>query len=110
MKLPNADSAIIDIRKLRDYCLSNSHAEGRHKARVFSARLGMTAANSGALKTAILEGIRYAEVSDYGQTGYGTRYVVDLVVTWQEKSANVRTAWIVREGETFPRLVSCYVT
>ena len=110
MKLPNADSAIIDIRKLRDYCLSNSHVEGRHKARVFSARLGMTAADSGALKAAILEGIRYAEVSDYGQTGYGTRYVVDLVVTWKEKSATVRTAWIVRDGETFPRLVSCYVT
>ena len=35
MKLPNADRAVVEIEKLRDYCLSSSHPRGRHKARVF---------------------------------------------------------------------------
>jgi hypothetical protein len=40
MKLPNAGQAIVDIAKLRDYSLSPTHEEGKHKARVFAAALG----------------------------------------------------------------------
>lgn len=36
MKLPNGEGAIVELAKLRDYCLSQSHPRGRHKARVFS--------------------------------------------------------------------------
>ncbi len=32
MKLPNGDQAIIDERKLVDYCLNADHEEGKHKA------------------------------------------------------------------------------
>jgi len=35
MILPNSESAIVDIRKLRDYCLNPDHPVGKHKARVF---------------------------------------------------------------------------
>jgi len=35
MKVPNADRAVVDIRKLRDYCLNLLHDEGKHKARLF---------------------------------------------------------------------------
>ncbi len=41
MFIPNADQAIVDIRKLRDYCLNSEHDEGKHKARLFSSILGM---------------------------------------------------------------------
>lgn len=40
MKLPNAENAVIDIAKLRDYSLNPNHPEGKHKARVFQAKLG----------------------------------------------------------------------
>jgi hypothetical protein len=40
MKLPNAESAIIAIEKLRNYCLDPEHPRGKHKARVFSSVLG----------------------------------------------------------------------
>jgi hypothetical protein len=43
MQIPNAENAVIDIRKLRDYCLNPKHAEGKHKARLFSSSLGLTA-------------------------------------------------------------------
>ena len=40
-KLPNCTNAVVDLAKLRDYCLNIGHPEGRHKARVFRATLGM---------------------------------------------------------------------
>jgi hypothetical protein len=41
VKLPNGINAVVDIVKLRDYCLNSRHPEGRHKARMFRATLGM---------------------------------------------------------------------
>jgi hypothetical protein len=41
MKLPNAENAVIDIAKLRDYCLNPNHPEGKHKARAFLEKLDM---------------------------------------------------------------------
>ena len=46
MKLPNGDRAVIDIAKLRDYCLSPDHLRGRHKARVFAAAQGAAPATT----------------------------------------------------------------
>lgn len=43
MLIPSAEHAIVDIRKLRDYCLNPEHDKGQHKARLFSTLLGMTA-------------------------------------------------------------------
>jgi hypothetical protein len=43
MLIPNAENAIVDIRKLRDYCLNPEHENGKHKARLFASILGMTA-------------------------------------------------------------------
>ena len=36
-KLPNADRAVVDLGKLRDYSLNPLHEVGKHKARVPSA-------------------------------------------------------------------------
>ena len=30
MVIPNAEHAVVDIRKLRDYCLDPLHPEGKH--------------------------------------------------------------------------------
>jgi hypothetical protein len=35
--------------------------------------------------------------------------VIDFELTTDMGTAMVRTAWIVRKGEDFPRLTSCYV-
>ena len=37
MKLPNGSLAIVDIRKIRNYCLNLDHPSGKHKARVFAS-------------------------------------------------------------------------
>jgi hypothetical protein len=50
MKLPNAENAIVDLEKLRSYCLNPEHLRGKHKARVFASALGMTAEDAEELR------------------------------------------------------------
>ncbi len=50
MKLPGAERAIVDMAKLRDYCLNEHHARGRHKARVFALALGITTTEADVLR------------------------------------------------------------
>lgn len=50
MKLPEYKSAHIDLRKLRDYCLNPYHPVGKHKAKVFRKKLGITKEDSGILR------------------------------------------------------------
>ena len=42
MKLPAGGNAVVDVAKIRDYCLNPAHPRGRHKARVFASTLGLT--------------------------------------------------------------------
>jgi hypothetical protein len=44
--LPNNDRAILDIRKIEDYCLNPAHPRGRHKAQVFRRALGIERADA----------------------------------------------------------------
>ena len=45
---------MVDIRKLRNYCLSTEHPRGRHKARVFKAALGIGPEDTEELRDALL--------------------------------------------------------
>jgi hypothetical protein len=109
MKLPNADRAVVEIEKLRDYCLSSSHPRGRHKARVFITALGIAADDAQELKQAMLSAITSEEALPTEHDEYGQRSVVDFSMRRQGKEAVVRSSWIIRSTEDFPRLTSCYV-
>ena len=61
MLIPNAKNAVVDIRKLRDYCLNQEHDDGKHKARLFSSILGMTADKAEELRQILLEIIQTHE-------------------------------------------------
>jgi hypothetical protein len=109
MLLPNATNAFIDDRKLIDYCLSESHPIGKHKARVFMSALGFSLENFQDLKASILNEILNNEATQTEINQYGALYVVDVAIENPPKEAIVRTSWIVKTGEDFPRLTSCYV-
>ena len=109
MKLPNAQRAVVEIEKLRDYCLSATHPRGRHKARVFATALGITADESEELRQTILSAVLEEEASPTERDEYGQRYIVDFTMKRQGKEAAIRSSWIVRSGEDYPRLTSCYV-
>jgi hypothetical protein len=109
MKIPNCDRAIVDIRKLRDYCLSMEHPRGRHKARVFASALGLTVEDAQSLQEKLLE-IVCADNAVAGESDdYGQRYALDFVMIWDNNEAVVRSNWIIRTREDFPRLTSCHV-
>ncbi len=109
MQLPNIESVYIDVAKLRDYSLNLNHGRGQHKARVFIAALGLTADDIEELREAILLAIIQHDAVLGEQDDYGQRYTVDFPLTRSGKKATIRTAWIVRWNENFPRLTSCYV-
>jgi hypothetical protein len=78
MKLPNAAFAIIDLEKLRDYSLNPNHSRGQHKARIFYARLGMTANDAEELREAILVAIDTYDAILGEQDEHGQRYTLDF--------------------------------
>ena len=108
-KLPNPESAIVDVRKLREYCLSQDHPRGRHKARVFASALGLSAEDAEEVREALLAAARSAEAQPGQEDEYGKRYVLDFEMKTGVGTAKVRSAWIVRRGEEVPRFTSCFV-
>ena len=109
MKLPNADNAVIDLKKLRDYCLNPTHPRGKHKARVFQSLLGITQNDAEILRVKILEGIASHDCLIGEVDIYGKRYGVDFQVDVKGRNTLIRTTWIIKNKEDFPRLTSCYV-
>lgn len=109
MKIPNANRAVVDPVKLVEYCLSAEHPRGRHKARVFEAALGFTSARARELRELLLVAVQGDEAILGERDQYGQRYAVDFAVSGYTGQATVRSLWIVRAGEDFPRFTSCYV-
>ena len=109
MKLPGGDNAIVDIAKLRDYCLDPQHPRGRHKARVFAATLGLAQTDAEFLRDALLRAVREADALVGESDEYGDRFTVDFELNRGNRRAVVRSAWIVIRDETAPRLTSCFV-
>lgn len=109
MKLPNSERAVIDMDKLVGYCLNTEHDEGGHKARVFQAALGISIDNAEELQAALL----YAVQNYDGEIGkcnnYGQKYVINFTMVRLDRKAIIKSIWMVRYNENFPRLVSCYV-
>lgn len=65
---------LVEIAKLRDYCLSDAHVRGRHKARVFRSRLGLTARDAEFLRQVLMDAardhqddLRATEADEFGQ-------------------------------------------
>ena len=109
LKLPNGSRAIIDRRKLTDYCLNLDHDDGRHKARLFRRLAGLNRHHA----TLLLDALREAAASGDAVTGkvdrYGRRYVIDFEFAGPGGTTMIRSAWIVRADEDVPRLVTCYI-
>ena len=108
-KLPNPQDAVVDVRKLRDYCLSPQHPRGRHKARVFASALGLTYEDVEDLREALLSAAHSQEAVFTDKDQYGERYVLDFEMEADAGTVVVRSGWIVRREEGFPRLTTCWV-
>jgi hypothetical protein len=106
MKLPNAEHAVIEPAKVRDYLLSSSHPVGRFKAPFF-ASLGYASASWDRLD----EDLRLLAASGDAEFGrdspYGRKYEIRGNLSGPSgKSAGVLTVWIILDGEDVPRFVT----
>ena len=85
--LPNADSAILDLRKLEEYCLNPLHPRGRHKVRVFREALGIGRSHADWLVRQILTAAIEAEAEELepdSTAGAGA-----LISWWRDKAAGL---------------------
>jgi hypothetical protein len=110
MKLPNGHLAIIDPRKLTEYCLSVRSDSGKHKAIVFKAVFDISIERNmdvliGWLRAAAADGDAVYLRSDQ----WGVFYRVDSLVTRLNRTATLRSIWAVDIGKDAPRLISCYI-
>jgi hypothetical protein len=108
--LPGAERAIVAIEKLRDYCLNPDHIDGKHKAFVFQQLLQWGPDDAFRLKSLILTGILQEPAKVRHEDAYGRRYAVDIPYVHHDRMIRVRTGWIIKTGEDYPRLTSCYIT
>jgi hypothetical protein len=107
--LPNVDLALVELRKLEEYVLHPTHPRGRHKARVFERTLGIGRDDAAWLRSQILSALNETEAIELEPDSYGRRWRADVAIGRQDRSAVVRTLWLMRTGERVPRFVTCWV-
>jgi hypothetical protein len=61
------------------------------------------------LREDLIRAVRAADAIESENDDYGRRYIVDFELAWNDRRGAVRSAWIIRRGEEFPRLTTCYV-
>jgi hypothetical protein len=108
-RLPNGDHAVVNIEKLRNYCLNPFHVKGKHKARVFKSALGLTDSDAERLREILLDVARNGEARRLEPNDYGERFVVEFQMPGLLGEVTVISSWIIRSDEDFPRLTSCYI-
>lgn len=108
MRIPHADRAVIDPRKLRDYLLCQRHPLGRHKARFFRA-LGYQPSNWARLDRELRFQHLTAPYVRATETSHGTIYEIRAILRGPSGvSAGLVSIWIVRHGEIHPSLATVY--
>ena len=108
MRLPNAEDAIVDDVKVRDYLLSPEHPVGRFKARVFRAA-GYERELWVRLQDDLRELARTIDVLRAGEDEFGQRFVGSgRLSTPSGRPLPVVTAWLIPSGDTAPRLITAY--
>lgn len=110
MKLPNSEKIEYEqvIYKLKTYTLNFDHSRGKHKARIFQSKLGITLANKEVLASALLAAVASTEAKAKGSNRHGDEYVVEFVFSSESGTSLVRSIWIIRTHDQHPRLVSVY--
>ena len=108
MLIPNAENAVINIRKPRDYCLNPGHDDGKHKARFFSSTLGMKADDAEELREILLEIVKIHEARLGRQDEFGQRYTLESIIEWHNRNTTLQSGWIIEHGSDIPRLTTCY--
>jgi hypothetical protein len=108
MKLPGADSLVVEQQKLCGYLLNPSHRHGASKARFF-AEFGFSSDGWQDLARALREHGQAHSVSRKKETPFGPRYEVEGELAGLDgRRPQVCTVWQLDEGQIAPRLITAY--
>ncbi|HYN79311.1 MAG TPA: hypothetical protein VES73_16125 [Lamprocystis sp. (in: g-proteobacteria)] len=108
MKLPNADSAIIERKKVVEYLLALDHSSGRSKARFFTG-VGFNARRWQVLADALRKHAQDSTVTGTETSAYGQKYVVEGPLGCPGGRQHlIRSVWFITNGQIAPRLVTAY--
>ena len=106
MQLPNSTSAYIQSNKLTGYLLSETHKDGKAKAKFFR-KLGFSETNLTVFKNTLLDLARNQPVDEVVSSVYGTKYVIiGSIETPSSKVVTILTVWIIDDGEEAPRFIT----
>lgn len=107
-KLENADKALVEVAKLKDYLLSLTHPEGKAKAKFFK-RFGFSEEKPEQLEVSLRMHGQTQPVVETKITEHGVKHILECnVQTPDGRNPCMRSVWIVEEGDNVPRLVTVY--
>lgn len=107
-RLPGADLAIVEQKKIDSYLLNTSHPDGGSKAKFFLAR-GFTLLLWQEFAEALIAQGKENPVTRVGEDRWGVRYRVDCTCrTPDGKNPCIRTIWQVAHGDDTPRLLTAH--
>ena len=107
MRLPNADRAVVDDAKVRDYLLSPTHPVGRFKS-VFFMALGFSAAQWESLREALLE-IAQADATAGQPSPFGLKFEIRANLRGPSgRQGDIVTIWMISNGQDFPHFITAY--
>lgn len=107
-KLPNAERAIIDAEKLRDYVLSSVHPVGRFKA-AFFREIGHSAEDWQMFERDWREQFLSRAVTKVEESRYGQKFVIEGPLMGPAgETVQIVTVWVILKGESIPRFVTAY--
>jgi hypothetical protein len=109
LKLPGGENVEIDPRKLVDYALSPTHPVGKHKARLFASRLGLSQADASALEVALRTAAASENATLIKSDAWGERWQIDFMFQFGALSAMITSGWIVPEDGSTTRLTSVFI-
>ena len=106
MKLPNAERAVVEQRKITEYLLSFTSPNGESKARFFT-RFGFTVEQWEEFADALLSVGLNNDAVEIEETVHGVKYVIiGFIDTPDGRNPLIRTVWQIDHGTDFPRLVT----
>src|SRR5258706_11810323 len=108
VRLPNADRAVVEDAKVRDYLLSPTHPVGRFKS-VFFIALGFSVDQWEILRDALLDLARVGDASPGQASPFGLKFEIRAILRGLSgRQADVMTVWMVANGQDFPHFVTAF--
>lgn len=108
--MPAITEVQVDLRKLTDYVLSDTHPRRRHKSRMFRARLNLTSSDAEAFRSILLleTAQRLEQLVPGPVDDFGARYSLIFPLTLNGATALLQTGWPLPAGTSVLQFITCY--